>query len=271
MRSILVHVYNDPGLEARLQIALDLARSFDAHVTFLQAVTHQVLIPGDYTGTLTAQMMPVVQEQADELRRAVEKRLADEDVRWDWVQEIGMPDSRLMSHAGLNDLVLVGSVAPMGSETQPSRLAGALAIHGRTPVMVTPKDAKGFDVTKPAVVAWNGSPQAAHALRASLEMLRRSGNVTLITVTGEEDAKKYDLPPSEGAEYLSRHGISCEIVEVPALGRHPAEILLEAATVRDAGYIVLGAYGHARLFELVFGGVTRRILKDPQIPLVLAH
>ena len=95
--------------------------------------------------------------------------------------------------------------------------------------------------------------------------------VYLASVTGEEGRKRSALPPVDGAAYLSRHGIACEIVELPCLGQHPAEILLAAADSRDAGYIVLGAYGHARLFEMVFGGVTRRMLKDPPIPLVLAH
>ncbi len=271
MRSILVHVYNDPGIEARLQVALDMARSYDAHLTFLQVVQQPIVLPGDYTGTITAQMMPVVQEQADELRQVIEARLADEDVRWDWVQEAGMADDMLMSHAALNDLVLVGCLAPQGSETQPSRLAGTLAIEGRSPVMVAPKDAKGFDPTKPALVAWNGSREASHALREALPMLKHSKSVFLATVTGENDRKRSALPPVDGAAYLSRHGISCEIVELPCLGRHPAEVLLEAADSRDAGYIVLGAYGHARLFEMVFGGVTRRMLKNPPIPLVLAH
>jgi nucleotide-binding universal stress UspA family protein len=271
MRSILVHVHDGPGFEARFQIALDMARSYDAHLTFLQVVMHPVIIPGDYTGTVVAQMMPVMQKQADEFRQATEARLADEDVRWDWVQEIGMADSMLMSHAALNDLVLVGCVAPQASEVQPSRLAGSLAIEGRSPVMVAPQNANGFDVSKPALVAWNGSREAAHALRASVEMLKRSETVYLAMVTGEDERKGRGLPPIDGAAYLARHGIECEIVELPCLARHPAEVLLEAAKNRGAGYMVLGAYGHARLFEMVFGGVTRRMLKDPPIPLVLAH
>ena len=271
MRSILVHVYNDPGIESRLQIALDMARSFDAHITFLQAVMHDIVLPNDFYGSITAQMMPVVQEQADELRRVMEARLADEDVRWDWVQEVGMADTTLMAHAALADLVLVGCVSPEGSELQPSRLAGALAIEGRSPVMVTPKSANGFDATKPALVAWNGSPQAAHALKASLSMLGKASSVHLVTVTDEDDQNRGKLPSTDGAEYLSRHGIACELVELPAMGRNPAEVLVEAAEHREAGYIVLGAYGHARMFELVFGGVTRRMLKNPPLPLVLAH
>ena len=271
MRSILVHVCNDPGLEARFQAALDIARGFDAHITFLQAISHNVALPGDFYGNLAAAMMPVVQEQADELRAAMEDRLGKEDVRWDWVQEVGMADSRLLSHAALNDCVLVGAMAPLGSETQPSRLAGALAIQGRTPVMVIPREAKGFEAAKPVVVGWNGSPESSHALKAALPLMATAGAVHLITATGEKDARMHDLPPDEGAEYLSRHGIACELVELPALGRHPAELLIEAALHREAGCLVMGAYGHARMFELVFGGVTRTMLKDPPLPLLLAH
>ncbi|GAA4644272.1 universal stress protein [Pontixanthobacter gangjinensis] len=271
MQSILVHVYNDPGIESRLQIALDMARAYDAHLTFLQVVLRPVILPGDYSGIVAAQMMPVAQEQADELRRVIEARLEEEDVRWNWVQEADMTDDMLMSHAALNDLVLVGCAAPQQSSDAPSRLAGTLAIRGRSPVMVAPLHAKSFDPAKPALVAWNGSREASHALRASLSMLKHSSTVYLATVVGEEGPSREGLPAIDGAAYLSRHGISCEVVELPCHARHPAEVLLEAAMSREAGYIVLGAYGHARLFEMIFGGVTRRMLKDPPIPLVLAH
>jgi nucleotide-binding universal stress UspA family protein len=82
----------------------------------------------------------------------------------------------------------------------------------------------------------------------------------------EDSERRHDLPPTDGAEYLSRHGISCEIVEFPAV-KSIAQVLTDAALVRDAAYLVMGAYGHARLVETVFGGVTRELLANPPVPL----
>ena len=90
-----------------------------------------------------------------------------------------------------------------------------------------------------------------------------------MTVTDGDSGES--LPPDQLGMYLARHGVGCEVAELPGSGRHPAEVLLEAAESRDAGYVVLGVYGHSRLLEMVFGGVTRRILIDPPLPLILAH
>ncbi|MXO90136.1 universal stress protein [Pontixanthobacter aquaemixtae] len=271
MQSILVHVCNDPDFEARLQTSLDIARFFDAHLTFLQTITPPVVLPMDYTGTAIPPLLPMAQEQAEKLKQDTEARLNDEDVQWDWVQEVGFVDSMLLSHAALNDLVIVGADGQTETEHNRSRLAGILAIEGRSSVMVVPSSSQCFDPSKPALVAWNGSPESARAMRASLALLKRSDSVVLATVTGEPERKSSRLPPFDGASYLARHGIECELIELPCSGRHPAKILVEEAEKRDAGYIVLGAYGHSRLLEIVFGGVTRDMLDDPQIPVFLAH
>lgn len=267
MKAILVHVSSAPGMEARLQAALDLGRSFNAHIRFLQQISQTVALPGDFNGTLAAAMLPVLQDQANTQRAQIEARLADEDVCWDWVQEIGMADARLVSHAALNDVVLVGAGYPAGGD----RLAGQLAIEGRTPVLVVPGNAAGFDAAKPVVIGWNGSPEAARAIKGAMPLLASASAVHLVTIVGENEARHFDLPPTEGAEFLSRHGISSEILTLPAQGRHPAELMMEAAQRANASCVVMGAYGHSRMFEMVFGGVTRKILQDPPLPVLMAH
>ena len=266
MRSILLYVHDDDALESRLQVALDLAREFDGHVTCLQAVPHEVVIPGDYYGAIVADMMPVLKEQADALREKLEARLAAEDVRWDWVEEVGLIDSRLLQYASLNDVVVLG--AGEGA----ARLAGELVIHARVPILVVPEGHKTLDVDAPVLAAWNGSPEASRAVRAAMPILRRAGKVTLATVV-EKDGKpnRYDLPPLRAAEYLSRHGVLSEIVELPASAEGPAHALADAARARGCSCIVMGAYGHSRLLESVFGGVTHDMLKAPALPILLAH
>ncbi len=84
-------------------------------------------------------------------------------------------------------------------------------------------------------------------------------------------AKEPDLPPVAGADYLSRHGISCEMIEVAPHEEGVAAALQAEAATRKAGLLVMGAYGHTRLTERVFGGVTRRMLTGVRIPLLLTH
>ena len=270
MRSILLHIHNDPCLEARLQVALDLARAFGGHLTCLQVTPFDFLVPGDLYGTLAAEMMPVLRKGADELRDEISGRLEQEDVAWDWRQEDGLAIDHLLQESGLSDLVVLGTCDPTAQGKGPSRLAGELALGARTPLLVVPKSARSLDVTGTAVVGWNGSLEAAHALKGTLPLLARSKSVVLASVR-EDDADERPIPPTDGAEYLSRHGIACEVTELP-LGEGPvAQILARAATVREASCLIMGAYGHARFFETIWGGVTRALLADPPLPIFTAH
>ena len=109
-------------------------------------------------------------------------------------------------------------------------------------------------------------------LLPALPLLREAGAVYLATVgeTGKS-ADALDLPPVKGADYLSRHGIACEMVELECGDKDVAATLLGAAEARKAGLIVMGAYGRTRLTERIFGGATRRMLSDVRIPLLMTN
>lgn len=271
MRSILLHVHDDTGLESRLQAALDLARGFDGHVTLLQSISYAMPMPGDFYGGIGVEFTPIIQEQATALRKQLETRLAGEDARWSWIDEGGWAESRMLEYAALSDVLVVSAADPDGSKRGPSRLAGEVAINARTPVLVVPGSARGFDVGGAAIVGWDGSPEASRALRSALPLLAKASSVTLATVSGKGAADGYDLPPTSGAEYLSRHGVRCDMVELPRDGKHPSEVLAAAAQSGGSGLMVMGAYGQARLIESMLGGVTHRMLANPPVPLLMAH
>lgn len=271
MKSILLHVGDDTGLEARIQAGLDLARAFDGHITFLQSVTYEIFAPGDFYGSAIAAAMPVIRENAERLRDEVQADLANEDASWSWLFQFGMAESRLLEKSAINDIVLLGP-NDIGEESpRPSRMVGELLIHSRTPVMIVPKGQKALDCNGAALVAWNGSTEACVALRAAMPLLKKASQVYLACVTEEEGKVRYDLPPVEGAEYLSRHGIHAEVIEIPQSGGGTADTLAAAALVRDCAYMVMGGYGHSRLAEMLMGGVTRKALTDPQLPILMAH
>jgi nucleotide-binding universal stress UspA family protein len=259
----LLHIDDDDCLTARIQVALDLARAFNGHVSCVQAIPFVIGMPGDFYGGMAAELVPALREEADKLRARIEAELANEDVSWNWVQNDGPAVERLLQFANLSDIAVVGCCDPLRKDYAP--LPGDLAIRARTPVLVVPPKTTGFDTRAPALIAWDGSPEACRALRAATPLLACSQAVTLATVREKSD-RAYDLPPTDGAEYLARHGITCEIVEFPA-AKPIGQVLTDAAMVRGAGYLVMGAYGHARIVETVFGGVTRALLAHPPVPL----
>ena len=258
-------------MEARLQVALDLARALDGHLTCLQPVPFDLGVPGDLYGTMIAELLPVLREAADALRDRLAARLTTEDVSWDWQQEDGPARALLARAEGLADLIVLGARDPANDGKGPSGLAGDLAVHSRCPLVIVPEAARSLDLGGPAVVGWNGTLESAHALRGAVPLLRKASSVTLANVTEHVEDPGAFLPSVDAAEYLSRHGIGCEIVEIADDGHSVAGTLANSAMARGAAYLVVGAYGFARAVETVFGGVTRELFADPPLPLVTAH
>lgn len=267
MRSILLHIADDDALEARTQVALDLARAFDGHLTCLQAVPYEYGVPGDFYGGMLADMVPILREAAEKLRERCERRLAPEDVTWSWDHEDGRAHEHLLRRSALSDIVVLGSREPMSQA--PSLLARDLVMRLKTPMLLVPEHVKGFNCAGTAVVAWNASPESSHALKAAVPLLAKARSVVLASVRGEPGDT--ELPAVEGAEYLSRHGISCEITEFPLEKGTVAEVLADLAARREASYLVMGAYGHSRLVETLLGGVTREIFAEPPLPIFTCH
>lgn len=270
MRSFLLHAQDDAGFEGRLQVALDLTRAFDGHLTVFQAVPFAMIVPTDPYGVTMADVSEAAKAKAKEFRERIEQRLGAEDVRWDWVDDVGVVAPQMLDHAVLTDLAIIGASDPDGGKGA-SHLATTLALHCRAPTLVVPDFARGISVEGPAVVAWNGSQEASRALRAAVPLLACASGVTLVHVTGSDTRDEAQLPALSGARYLDRHGIDCEVVEIARDGEKVSTVLKRAAELREAGLLVMGAYGVPRLYETVFGGVTEEMLTKPEFPVLLTH
>lgn len=272
MKSILVHANEDSAMEARMQAAFDIARANDGHITFLQTVSYEVFAPGDFYGSAMAAALPRIKEAAEEFRTKVQADLANEDVNWDWKFMYGMAESRLLEQSALHDIIIVGP-HDVGEDGQhaASGMVGELTLKAPAPVLVVPGETKKLDLSGPALIAWNGSSEASVALRAAVPLLSHAREVYLASVIEEKEKARFDFGPDEGAEYLSRHGIRAEIVEIPRGDAKISDTLFSAAQSRECTMMVMGAYGHSRLAEMLLGGVTRRSLTDPHLPIFLKH
>lgn len=271
MKSILVHINRDEGQEARFQAALDVTRAFEGHLTCLQISPLEAYLTADPYGIafMLEQTLQQVRQEEDIEREAIEARLRAEGANWDWHTHTGAP-ARLLAEVGaLADLIVVSSPGgewPARLEVPPT--AADVLMRSHTPVLAVPDTVRGLDCGGVAVVAWNGSPEACQAVRAALPMLRLASRVLLVHV---DDDSGYDLPPTEAASYLSRHGVQSELVPLKRESRPVADTILAEAGARGAAYLVMGAYGHSRLRERLLGGVTREMLERSRLPLLLVH
>lgn len=276
LKSILVHVQNDGSLEQRLEAALSLARPTSAHLSCIHVTPPEAYVASDKLGGLFVMesLMEAVDEQTVELRRRIEAKLRSEDVTWDYDEITGDVSSAIISRAALADLVVTGR-KPRRQDFVAStvRLLGYLIYHCRSPLFIPGDNGAAVDPTGAAAIAWDGSYEAANAVRASIGMLKLAASVTVIQVAEQKDERH---PRTRMLEYLSRHGIHAELVvqsrgEDYWDGQAVADAL--SSSVRDAraSYLVMGAYSHSRMGEYLFGGVTRSLLNACDIGLVLAH
>lgn len=271
MKSVLLHIHEDHGAESRLQAACDLARAADAHIHCVQITATPDFVAADMYGgaSMAPAMMAELYDIDEKARTRIEDRLRREDVSWDWRHAEGDIVHGLLSAATLTDGVIV--TLPSGPRREfadPLHLAADLALGGRVPVLAVPQDTKAFRVTGRAIVAWDGSQEASAALRLSISLLKLAEEVHVVTV---EEAGKYPFPATDAPEYLARHGIGTQFHTWPQDGRTVEATLHAAIGVLKPDWMVMGAFGHSRLRELVFGGVTRTMLRTVQVPLLLAH
>lgn len=271
MKTILLHIHDDTAQESRMQAAFDLARATGAHITCLQVTSlgeyvSMDMLGGNYVATAG---LDIIRAQEDEVRARIEARLTAEGLPWDWRRAEGDAVTGLLSASRLADVIIV-SLPALGRRAMgdPLPIVPDLAINSRVPVLAVPASTARFESTGRAMVAWDGSHEAAMALCSARPLLALVGEVHVVTV--EEKAKR-DFPPLDASEYLSRHGIGSEIHEWPRKGRTVEEALAAAALELQADWIVMGAFGHSRLRETIFGGVTRYLLAEARVPLLLAH
>lgn len=270
IKTVLFHVHHDDGLEQRLQVALSVARACQAHLHLLHVTPIEAYSVIDAFGTfVSGEIVEALQQDADKLRAKLQAQLAKEDVSWDYEEVIGELMPHLIQCASLADLVIVGRERPDPEFARPAiSLLGDLLQQIRTPLLVIGDETDGFDPLGPAVIAWNGSYEAANIMRGALGLLKLASTVRLLTV--EEDGAG-TFPSTRALEYLSRQGIHADLAVWPRSAASFADQMVAYAQSNRAAYLVMGGYSHSRAGEYLFGGTTRELLTGCPISLVIGR
>lgn len=261
MRSILVQGGRDAGMGVRLDTAMDLARIHGGHLTVLiDTPIDQYVTVDPYGGAILArEALEAALKQDDALAAAFGQRLARDDVPYD-VAQSELPQ--------IDALVRCGDLADLVVVSRSSGLAGDLALTGSSPVLALPDDTALKLPLGTVCIAWDGGSEAARALKAAVPLLANARDVRVLTVASD---KANGFPPTEALRYLARHGVKAELAELNCGNSVEETIANEVARV-GAGLLVMGAYGHSRLREFLFGGVTRFFLDELTAPpLLIAH
>lgn len=281
LKDILVHLDAGPRCATRLGIAADLAIRHGAHLTGLFVVD----VPNtDYfygagmpmAGLGPDQLIDVMTAEARAAAAPVEANFRQvlrlNNVEGDWRMLEGYTPSVLSADARYVDLVIVGQPDDPRRQDHRGRLTveTALMTSGR-PILTIPYAGDFPTLTDHVLVAWNASREATRAAHDALPLLLTAKQVTILAVNPRSAIDDTDMPHTDLATHLARHGVRAETTRTVAEDISDGEALLSYASDISATMIVAGGYGHSRAREMIFGGVTRTLLHEMTIPVLFSH
>lgn len=275
--TILTATGPEIGWQGDLKLAVDLCQQAEAHLSVLVMALAAPPPIGEYAVVVSDGWMQ--ERQADQRRlkartEEVSAFVAANPVSGDVVSdyaEVGWADEMVGRRARYADLTLAGPEL-LASETLRQKVVeGALFWSGK-PLLLVPEGAQPTLNPKRVLVAWDTRIEATRAVREALELLAAADEVRLAIVDPIEGERSHgEEPGADVATFLARHGVKVTVDRLPSENHSVADVLRRHAVDTDAGMLVMGAYGHSRLRERIFGGVTRSMLENPPLPVFLAR
>lgn len=276
VKDILVHMDSSPAASARLDYAIQLARKHDAHLAAVYVVAiapiHQYT-EADLGPELIEAHDRFMRESADAAKEVFEARCQAAGFEGEWRQAEGAVPEMLTLHARYADLVVVGQrVRDRLDAGSAPELPDHVVLDAGRPAIVVPAKGPPDTVGDRVVLAWNAGRAAARAANDALPLLEKASDVLIVTINPESSLMEHgELPGADIATHLARHGVKGEVVQINADRSNVADEMLKQVAAFSADFMVMGSYGSFRIRELVFGGVTRRILETMTVPIYLSR
>lgn len=212
-------------------------------------------------------------ELRDEVRRRFAAAVSELSVETEWRAVEGEPVTMALREAREAGLIVAGQYnASDGDSFVANQFLESLILETGRPVLVIPYAGSFPTVGTRVVLAWNGSREATRALHDAIPLLAGAQARILSAQTAAKEMRADATPCSHAARALTHHGVTVEIEHGPGgSDLTVGELLLSRAADFNADLIVMGAYGHGRLRELVVGGVTRTLLASMTVPVLMSH
>lgn len=271
IKNILVPLARNSVEEARLNLAITVARAHEARLTALYMLP-AVAISG-YLATYIPDEVNVEQrrraeEAAEEAKTAFLALAEREGVSAEWRQADGDPRDVVALNARYCDLVLVGQSDRERVSNNGYDLVEELVLSAGRPVLAVPYAGRFPEVGRIVLVAWTPTREATRAVHDALPFLERAEQVIAYSVNPPDTDH---IAGADICAHLARHGVRVEAHHAIATDIEVGDILLSAVSDYGADMVVMGAYGHSRLRELVLGGATRSLLRHMTVPVLMAH
>lgn len=276
IRDVLVYVDDTPAGRIRAEAAVRLADRHQARIAgvFLQSEFNQSFWATDAVtyaagidiGRIIREHDKAVSDACEAARQTFEALAADRAVASEWLVVNGDTDGPLIDLARRFDLTVMPIKArPILSENVVTAAGVSLSSGG--PVLALPEAGYPVDLGHRVVVAWKNSRESARALRDAWPLLAAAQEVHVVCVSQDGELN----PDGDLQRHFERHGIKAKLIVMRDAAMPPSDALFQEAVRLNADLTVMGAYGRARLSEVIFGGVTGELLARPPSAILLSH
>lgn len=274
-KTLLVHIDDSRRSSARVEIALELAQRWDAHLIGLYVVCQEIFRPL-FNEDESLRLAQAEAQAVENVRKAQDAFLAAAERTGrsvEWRAPAGAALDVATLHARHADLLVLGQEDPKDPAAYVERnFVGNLVLAAGCPALVLPYAGTVRTLGDNILIAWDGSREAARAMADALPLLKRARfvGVDIVQPSGQQHA--YAPEGIDVAAWLDAHGVRASFSSTP---KHvtvgTGATLLNRASDLHVDLLVMGAYGHSRMRERVFGGVTRTMLESMTVPVLMAH
>jgi len=272
-RDILVHVKANEDWSEHIDVAMRLAKTFNARLTGLRTTQSAARIK-QFLGTEPQTVLDAEAKEmalATETERRFQEALKASGVDGDWDTAEGNASEILLLAGRVRDVIVVKqtqeSVDELGWD-----VPEACAVSSGTPTLVAPFEGSFPLIGERVLVAWNGSQQAAAALHGAMPLIHLAKHVTALIGRGKESLSSITrYPKLDIVGHLSRHAVEVSTWAFEAHDWEAGARILDIADETNSDLVVMGAYGHSQWRELFLGGATRHVLKHMTLPVLMAH
>jgi nucleotide-binding universal stress UspA family protein len=276
-KSICVHLDTSVPARSRLETALQLAQRFHARLTGLFSTyvpPRNAFVVMAGTAEYYAEHERQRHERASALERVFHAELARAKVEGQWIAADGYANDVVPPYARLADLVVLGQTNPADPESfVAEQFVERVVLSAGRPVLLVPSMGRFAAPGRHVLVAWDGSREATRAIHDALPFLKQAAKVSLLTVHSLRDQPPRDrIAGTDVALILARHGVKIEVRELTVEHDTPVgDALLSQVSELDCDMMVMGAYAHSRLHEIILGGATRTLLQSMTVPVLFSH
>lgn len=276
IKDLIVNLEHDPSQDRARDFAITVAEAFNAHIAGV-AFAYAPEFPGYMMLEIPPDIIAAMVEESKKAAEAAIKRFDEAAKRSQLsaehrlVRTVGAAAPTLFAALARRfDLSIFVQSSPDGADND-DMIESALFESGR-PVVVVPYIQKDGLKLDHVVCCWDGGRAAARAINDALPLLVKADKVDLLIIENDKtNNETTEIRGVEMASHLARHDVKVEIEIIPAPDIDVAEAILSHVADESGTLIVMGGYGHAKLREIILGGVTRAMLKSMTVPVFMSH